>query len=147
MSSLIEDIIIVGFVMICVASTNHFAVQFTNLVSHWINWPMHISYTANDSSDFSKNRPHPNSKIVSTKENSASPQAFVILGSVRHKGALERLSEYQEQDIYPSSMERLRYGASLARQTKLPILVSVGAPDKASKQKLSEAFMVKLVLE
>jgi uncharacterized SAM-binding protein YcdF (DUF218 family) len=44
-------------------------------------------------------------------------------------------------------MERLRYGARLARQTKLPILITGSAPDKATKEELSEAFMMKLVLE
>lgn len=63
------------------------------------------------------------------------------------KGALETPLDYQQQDLSPSSMERLRYGARLARQTQLPVMLTGGAPDKASKQELSEAFMMKLVLE
>ncbi len=44
-------------------------------------------------------------------------------------------------------MEKLEYGATLARQTKLSILVTGGSPDKASKQDLLEAVMMNLVLE
>ena len=71
----------------------------------------------------------------------------MILGGGRRKGALETHPEHQQQDLSPNSMERLRYGARLAKQTKLPILVTGGAPDKASTQELSEAFVMKLVLE
>lgn len=44
-------------------------------------------------------------------------------------------------------MEKLEYGATLARQTKLSILVTGRSPDKASKQDLLEAVMMNLVLE
>ena len=145
---LIKKVLItVGLVMIWVTSTNYFAVQFTNLADHWMNWPTHISFTANDISNLSNNTPHAKSKIISTKEHSPTPQAIVILGGGRRKGALETPTEYQQQDLSPNSMERLRYGARLAKQTKLPILVTGGAPDKVSKQKLSEAYVMKLVLE
>ena len=142
-----KALITVGLVMIWITSTNYFAVQFTNSAGHWMNWPTHISFTANDFSDFSNNTPHAKSKIISIKEHSLNPQAIVILGGGRRKGALETPTEYQQQDLSPNSMERLRYGARLAKQTKLPILVTGGAPDKASKQELSEAYVMKLVLE
>jgi uncharacterized SAM-binding protein YcdF (DUF218 family) len=129
-----KSIITVGLVMIWVTSTNYFAVHFTNIIGHWINWPPHITSIASNSNHL-------------LKGNSENSQAIVILGGGRRKGALETPPDYQQQDLSSSSMERLRYGARLARQTKLPILVTGGAPDKASKQELSEAFMMKLVLE
>jgi uncharacterized SAM-binding protein YcdF (DUF218 family) len=129
-----KSLITVGLVMIWVTSTNYFAVHFTNIVGHWINWPPHITSTASYSNDL-------------LNGNSENPQAIVILGGGRRKGALETPPDYQQQDLSSSSIERLRYGVRLARQTKLPILVTGGTPDKASKQELSEAFMMKLVLE
>jgi uncharacterized SAM-binding protein YcdF (DUF218 family) len=177
-----KTLITVGFVMIWVTSTNYFAVQFTNVVGYWMEWPAHVSSLDSDSTEFSNNAPHPKSEIVFAKEkdirkaikteaetethkatqkgiqkgkiasdiskgNSPSPQAIVILGGGRRKGALETTFEYQQQDLSPSSMERLRHGARLAKKTKLPILVTGGAPDKTSKEDLSEAFVMKLVLE
>jgi uncharacterized SAM-binding protein YcdF (DUF218 family) len=129
-----KALIALGLLMIWITSTNYFAVQFTNLAGHWMNWPTHISFIASSSNDMSK-------------VNSANPEVIVILGGGRRKGALETPPEYQQQDLSPNSMERLRYGARLAKQTKLPILVTGGAPDKASKQELSEAFVMKMVLE
>jgi uncharacterized SAM-binding protein YcdF (DUF218 family) len=99
--------------MIWVASTNYFAMHFTNLAGLWMNWPTHISPMASSSNDMSK-------------VNFASPEVIVILGGGRRKGALENPSEYQQQDLSPNSMERLRYGARLSKQTKLPILVTGG---------------------
>jgi len=127
-----KALITVGLVMIWVTGTNYFAVHLTNMVGHWMNWPTHITSIAGNSN---------------VKEGSEKPQAIVILGGGRRKGALETPPDYQLQDLSSSSMERLRYGARLARKTKLPILVTGGAPDKADKQELSEAFMMKLVLE
>ncbi len=78
-----------------------------------MNWSTHISFIASSSSDMSK-------------VNSANPEVIVILGGGRRKGALETPTEYKQQDLSPNSMERLRYGARLAKQTKLPILVTGG---------------------
>jgi uncharacterized SAM-binding protein YcdF (DUF218 family) len=129
-----KALITVGLLMIWVTSTNYFAVQFTNLAGHWMNWPAHIGSIASNSNDL-------------LKGGSENPEVIVILGGGRRKGALETSLDYQQQDLSPSSMERIRYGARLAKQTKLPILVTGGAPDKTSKEDLSEAFMMKLVLE
>ncbi len=49
-----------------------------------------------------------------SKVNSANPEVVVILGGGRRKGVLEATPEYQQQDLSPSSMERLRYGPRLA---------------------------------
>ena len=51
-------------------------------------------------------------------------QAIVILGSGRNLAA----AEYGGQTISRMSLERVRYGARLARQTGLPVLVTGGAP-------------------
>ena len=129
-----KALITVGLLMIWITSTNYFAVQFTNLAGHWMNWPAHITSMACNSNDV-------------VKGGSENLEGIVILGGWRRKGTLETPAEYQQQDLSPNSMERLRYGARLAKQTKLPILVTGGAPDKASQEDLSEAFVMKLVLE
>lgn len=157
-----KALITVGLLMIWFTSTNYFAVQLTRVAGHSMIWPVHIGFVANNSAEFSDNTLHSESEAASSrkiekqkpaisinisKDNSASPEAIVILGGGRRKGALEAPQEYQQQDLSPNSMERLRHGARLARQTKLPILVTGGAPDKASKQELSEAHVMKLILD
>jgi uncharacterized SAM-binding protein YcdF (DUF218 family) len=106
-----KTLITVGLVMIWVASTNYFAAHFNNMVGHWMNWPPHITSIANNPNDL-------------LKGNSENPQAIVILGGGRRKVALETPPDYQQQNLSSSSIERLRFGARLARQTKLPILVT-----------------------
>jgi uncharacterized SAM-binding protein YcdF (DUF218 family) len=51
-------------------------------------------------------------------------QAIVVLGA----GRLERSPEYGEDVVGPEGLARLRYGARLARQTGLPLLVAGGKP-------------------
>ena len=46
-----KALITVGLLMIWVTSTNYFAVQFTNLAGHLMNWPTHISPIASSSND------------------------------------------------------------------------------------------------
>ena len=72
------------------------------MMGHWMNWPTHICYIASSSNDMSK-------------VNSANPEVIVILGGGGRKGALQITAEYQRQDLSPNSMERLRYGARLAK--------------------------------
>jgi uncharacterized SAM-binding protein YcdF (DUF218 family) len=126
-----KALITLGLVMIWVSSTNYFAVHLTNMAGYWLTWPAPISLEANAN------------KII----NSKSPEAIVILGGGRRKGALEVPKEYQQQDLTSNSMERLRHGARLAKQTQLPILVSGGAPDRSSPDELSEGHMMQKVLE
>ena len=126
-----KALITLGLVMIWVSSTNYFAVHFTNVAGYWLKWPAPISLEANAN------------KII----NSKSPEAIVILGGGRRKGALEVPKEYQQQDLTSNSMERLRHGARLAKQTQLPILVSGGAPDRSSPQELAEGQVMQKVLE
>jgi uncharacterized SAM-binding protein YcdF (DUF218 family) len=51
-------------------------------------------------------------------------QAIVILGGGSYSGA----AEYGGDTVGPATLERLRYGARLARASRLPLLVTAGAP-------------------
>lgn len=59
-----------------------------------------------------------------TTEAAARAEAIVILGGGRRRHA----PEYGGETVNRLTLERLRYGARLARDTGLPILVSGGAP-------------------
>lgn len=52
------------------------------------------------------------------------PQAIVILGGGRQRGALE----WGGETVNAPSLQRSRYGAALARTLELPILITGGAP-------------------
>ena len=52
-------------------------------------------------------------------------QAIVILGGGRNRGALE----WGGEDVNDFTLERVRYGAHLARTTGLPVYVTGGMPD------------------
>lgn len=71
----------------------------------------------------------------------AKTQAIVILGGGRYASA----PEYMTNDtVSRHSLERIRYGAYLQRNTKLPILVAGG---KVYGEHISEAELMKQVLE
>jgi uncharacterized SAM-binding protein YcdF (DUF218 family) len=131
-----KALITVGLLMIWVTSTNYFAVQFTNLAGHWLTWPVPLT-EENILLEFKKS-------AVTLNHH---PQAIIVLGGGRRKGALEAPIDYHQQDLSPSSLERLRYGARLAKQNNLPILVTGGAPDKTDTKDLAEAQVMKIVLE
>lgn len=57
----------------------------------------------------------------------AQAQAIVILGGGRNRNA----PEWGGLTVNAATLQRLRYGAALARRTSLPILVTGGAPDGA----------------
>jgi uncharacterized SAM-binding protein YcdF (DUF218 family) len=58
-------------------------------------------------------------------------QAIVVLGG----GIQREAEEYERADVIgSSSLMRLRYGVELARRTKLPLLISGGAPDGGSAE-------------
>lgn len=59
-----------------------------------------------------------------------SAQAIVILGG----GKTTHAPEYGGETVNRLSLERIRYGARLSRQTGLPILVSGGAPTRGSAE-------------
>ena len=65
--------------------------------------------------------------------------AIVILGGGKYRNA----PEFGTDNIKGESLERLRYGAFLARQTGKPILVTGGAPDGGP----AEAPLMQAVLE
>lgn len=52
-------------------------------------------------------------------------QAIVVLGGGRNRGALE----WGGETVNASTLQRVRYGARLARETGLPLYVSGGKPD------------------
>jgi uncharacterized SAM-binding protein YcdF (DUF218 family) len=126
----------IGLLMIWGTSTNYFAVKFTNLSGHWLTWPAPLTEEIL-LSDLRKSKAKLNHQ----------PQAIIVLGGGRRKGALESAIDYHQQDLSSSSLERLRYGARLAKQTNLPILVTGGAPDKTDSKDLAEAELMKMVLE
>lgn len=66
-------------------------------------------------------------------------QAIVILGGGRNSNA----PEFGADTVNRLTLERLRYGARLARQTGLPILVSGGAPSGS----VAEAILMKTSLQ
>ncbi|MDR2092700.1 MAG: YdcF family protein [Azoarcus sp.] len=68
-----------------------------------------------------------------------SAQAIVILGG----GRMFDTPEYGGDTVGRMTLERLRYGARLARETGLPVLVSGGAPGGRTP----EAQLMKAVLE
>ncbi|KAA3650355.1 MAG: YdcF family protein [Proteobacteria bacterium] len=66
-------------------------------------------------------------------------QAIVILGA----GTRSHAPEYGEATVNALALERLRYGAGLARDTGLPVLVTGGAPEHHTP----EATMMRAALE
>jgi uncharacterized SAM-binding protein YcdF (DUF218 family) len=133
-----KALIVFGIAMLWVMSTNFFAYQFTQAAGHLLEWPQPLSLKKIEVQTGAKERP------LSLDRHQA--HAIVILGGGRQKGAID-LPEYQYQNLGPQSMERLRAGARLAKQTNLPILLTGGTPDRTSDQDLSEAELMKKVLE
>lgn len=79
--------------------------------------------------------------VVAFEKPAANVQAIVILGGGRYPGA----PEYGAADtVSNETLERLRYGARLARQTNLPVIVS-GGP--VFGEEISEGELMKRVLE
>jgi len=73
-------------------------------------------------------------------DNSAPPQAIVVLGA----GLYEAAPEYGGDTVSGGSLARIRYGANLHRRSGLPLLVSGGRPEDTE---LSEAEAMKTALE
>lgn len=70
----------------------------------------------------------------------AGAQAIVVLGS----GLRRKAVEYASDTANERSLVRLRYGAALARQFQLPLLVSGGSPEQSSR---SEAEVMAEIIE
>jgi uncharacterized SAM-binding protein YcdF (DUF218 family) len=83
-------------------------------------------------------RPLENTPVLSL-EAARGARAIVILGGGQRRHA----PEYSGATVNRLSLERLRYGARLARRTGLPILVTGGAPTA----EIPEALLMKDALE
>lgn len=70
---------------------------------------------------------------------SGQPQAIVILAGGRHRGS----PEWSGETVNHYTMQRVRYGAVLAREMALPVLVSGGTPGQGIR---SEAALMRAVL-
>ena len=143
-SKLVKNLLIITcFLMIWASSTNYFANQITTIAGSLLNWPNPLSF----------NQPQRKSQremglpIMNSSTPYNIPQAIIILGGGRRIGALDAPSQYQHQDVSVASMERLRFGARLAKATDLPILVTGGAPDRVSGKDISEATLMSYVLQ
>lgn len=134
-----NTLIAISLLMIWVASTNYFTNQLTTFAGQFLDWPKPLSLAINQLENKKQ-------KSV-TSQLAEAPQAIIILGSGRRKGALDAPNEYQYQDVSSGSMERLRLGARLAKVTHLPVLVTGGAPDTVDEKDLSEATLMSHVLQ
>ncbi|MFA7293286.1 MAG: YdcF family protein [Rhodocyclaceae bacterium] len=67
-------------------------------------------------------------------------EAIVVLSAARYRGT----PEFSEDDVIGPALDRLRYAALLARQSKKPLLVTGGAPDGGTR---SEAEAMRVSLE
>ena len=160
-----KSLIVFGLTMIWLTSTNYFANQFTHMAGHFLEWPQPLTIKEGQIKDLNPNQTkvslidtyelkskHSNTlsyaQGLTSKEISSqtATYAIVILGGGRQKGALD-LPEYQYQNLSSQSMERLRAGARLAKESNLPILLTGGAPDRADVKDLSEAMVMSMVLK
>jgi DUF218 domain len=151
-----KSLVVFGLVMIWLTSTNFFANQFTQMAGHFLEWPQPLKLEKGLIKNLNPSHPKassptdapPYTQELRSKEvsNEATTHAIVILGSGRQKGALD-FPEYQYQNLSPQSMERLRAGTRLAKESNLPILLTGGAPDRADAKDLSEAMVMSMVLK
>jgi uncharacterized SAM-binding protein YcdF (DUF218 family) len=162
-----KTLIASSVLMIWVTSTNYFAVQLTNALGTVITWsaPLDLENLKNNEQakkqgkQQSKQDPNKDPNKQAKKEPNKEPQqqlkehleqqtaqAIVILGSGRRDGAIE-YPQYQNQDIGVRAMERVRYGAALAKATHLLVLLAGGAPDATSVNTLTEAELTEKILK
>ncbi len=161
-----KSLIVFSLTMIWLTSTNYFANQFTQMAGYFLEWPQPLKLEKGKIKDLKENHPKVSSPTdvhqIKSKyldapsytqnlrskgvSNEASTHAIVILGGGREKGTLD-LPEYQYQNLSPQSMERLRAGARLAKDSNLPILLTGGAPDRTDARDLSEAKVMSMVLK
>jgi uncharacterized SAM-binding protein YcdF (DUF218 family) len=141
---LLQKVLIVfGVLMIWLSSTNYLAVRLTHALGGVIIWstPLDLKVLENK---FNFNQSAQQNGVT----NSSRPgeeQAIVILGGGRRSGAIE-YPQYQDQNIEARAMERVRYGATLSQATRLPLLLTGGAPDATSSNELTEAELTQKVL-
>lgn len=123
-------LIVFALMGIWISSTNFFAIQLVQWTDLWMHWAKPPDWVALEN------------QVTSSPQNK---QAIVVLGGGRRRGALESF-QYQSQDLSSASLDRLRAAAQFSKKANLPILVSGGAPDRATKEELSEAELMALVL-
>ncbi len=115
---------------IWISSTNFFAIQLVQWTDPWMHWAKPPNWIELENQ---------------VKSNPHHKQAIVVLGGGRRRGAFENV-HYQNQDLSSASLDRLRVAVQFSKKTNLPILVSGGAPDRTTKEELSEAELMGLVL-
>jgi uncharacterized SAM-binding protein YcdF (DUF218 family) len=138
MPKLKNSVIIFSLAMIWVTSTTAFSQWFYQVSDHWMHWPAPLQLTELTKQEQSINNAQAN---IEPKN-----QAIVILGGGIRAGAKE-IPEYQNQDVSPEAITRLRTGARLAKVNHLPILVTGGRPDKVKPDDLPEGNLMAMILE
>ncbi len=134
-----KSLIVFSVLMIWLTSTNYLAVQLTNALGSIITWSSPLDLKVLDDRHDSKL-----SEDTSTARKGVE-QAIVILGGGRRSGSVE-YPQYQDQNIEARAMERVRYGVTLSQTTRLPILITGGAPDATSSNELTEAELTQKIL-
>jgi uncharacterized SAM-binding protein YcdF (DUF218 family) len=134
-----QSLIVFSVLMIWLTSTNYLAVQLTNALGSIITWSSPLDLKVLDDRHDSKL-----SEDTSTARKGVE-QAIVILGGGRRSGSVE-YPQYQDQNIEARAMERVRYGVTLSQTTRLPILITGGAPDATSSNELTEAELTQTIL-
>ena len=110
--------------MIWVTSTPIFATWLTHQINFLMHWPKPLTIEQHHQVG-----------------EAHLPQAIVVLGGGRRKGALDH-PEFQNQDLSKEALERVRMAAQLSKKTALPILVTGGAPDRTLESDLPEALVM-----
>jgi uncharacterized SAM-binding protein YcdF (DUF218 family) len=138
MPKLKNSVIIFSLAMTWITSTTAFSQWFFQVSDHWMHWPAQFQLTELTKQE----QPINNTQANIEPKN----QAIVILGGGIRAGAKE-IPEYQNQDVSPEAITRLRTGARLAKVTHLPILVTGGRPDKVKPDDLPEGKLMAMILE
>ncbi len=125
-----NTLIVFALIGIWISSTNFFAIQLVQRTDPWMSWEKPPNWV--ELANQVKSNPH-------------HKQAIVVLGGGRRRGALETV-HYHNQDLSAATLDRLRLAAQFSKKTTLPILASGGAPDRTTKDELSEAELMALVL-
>jgi uncharacterized SAM-binding protein YcdF (DUF218 family) len=122
-----KGVLFFALTMIWVTCTPIFSSALIHLANPLMNWPQPL-------------------QLQDLKKVTETPGAIVILGSGRRRGALES-AQYNFQDLSKQTLERTRYGAQLAKQIGLAVLVSGGQPDRISDADQAEALVMSAVME
>jgi uncharacterized SAM-binding protein YcdF (DUF218 family) len=138
-----KALLVFGVLMIWFTSTNYLALQLTNALGTIITWSAPLDLNVLENKHNVNQGAKQNDAINSSKP--GAEQAIVILGGGRRSGAIE-YPQYQDQNIEARAMERVRYGVTLSQATRLPILLTGGAPDATSSNELTEAELTQKVL-